>query len=313
MTLTAKQRERRKSALGASDIPAVLGRDPFRSPYDLWLEKSGRTPEEPDNSRFDVANALEPAILMLAEKKLGSKIVKPKTTFTHPGGVILANVDGMVDEFKSGQPIVEAKSTCIDGGWGDPDTDQVPDRVLIQVQIQMACAGSKVAHVARLLGKFGFKFEMYRVLFDAELAAELIKRAHAFWQGNVLADVAPEITPLNVPSLDLLGKIDREDKAVEVPPALVAEYLAANEARKAAEKTEDEIKARLVASLGDAERGTVPGFTVKYGFTKTCKFSPSEFEAAHPDLFNRFKRDGGYRKLLVSAEKPAKASKSTKE
>jgi len=313
MTLTAKQRERRKTALGASDIPAIIGKDPFRSAYDLWLDKSGRLPE-PDaaeeHDRFAVNNALEPAILQLSAMKLGRPVVKPTATFTHGAGILLANVDGMVEKFAKGQPIVEAKSTSIAEGWGEPDSDQVPSRVLIQVQMQMLCSSSKVAYVARLLGQFGFKFEMYRVEFNEKLAAELLRRAHAFWTDHVEADVAPEVTPFNIPDIDLLSQIDREDKAVEIPAEIIEQFIALNRARIDAEKAEEEAKARLIAALGDGNRGECPGFNVKYTLVKTSKFNAKKFEVAHPDLFNSFKRESGYRKLSASVAKPEKKGKA---
>ncbi len=308
MTITDKQRARRKQGLGASDIAAIIGRDPFRSAYDLWLDKTGRIPDdtEGDERRFEVNNALEPAILGLAAKRLGQPVVKPTSTFVYPGGIIMANVDGMVERFARGQPIVEAKSTCMEGDWGEEMSDQVPDRVLIQVQMQMLCSGSKVAYVARLLSKFGFAFSMYRVPFAEELAVELARRADNFWQENVAADVAPEITPFNLPSSDLLGSIDRDDHSVELDPQVVFEYIAAKEDAKKAEKIAEERRVRLLAALGDAEAGYAPGYTVKYGMVKTCKVDMKQLEAAHPDIVDKFRRDGGYRMLLA---KPVKQPK----
>jgi len=315
MTITDRQRARRKQGLGASDVPAVLGKDPFRSAYDLWLDKTGRLPEETadEAARFEVNNALEPAILQLAARRLGQPVVKPTNTFIHPGNVIMANVDGMVEKFARGQPIVEAKSTCLTGDWGDEGTDQVPDRVMIQVQMQMLCAQSGVAYVARLLSKFGFTFSLYRIPFNEGLANELLSRANAFWQNNVVRDVPPEIAASNLPDLDLLGRIDRMDNAVPVAPELVAAFLAANEARKSAEEAESVAKAKLVAALGDSERGDVPGFNVKYGFVSTNKLDAKSLEAAHPDVCAKFMKSGGYRVLRVSPIKAEKTPKGGKE
>ena len=39
--MTPEQREARRSSLGASEIAAVAGIDPFRGPWDIWAEKMG--------------------------------------------------------------------------------------------------------------------------------------------------------------------------------------------------------------------------------------------------------------------------------
>lgn len=311
MTITPKQRERRKQGLGASDVAAVIGRDPWRSAYDLFIEKTGMAETEDDPGRFEIANALEPVILQLASKKLGLPVVKPTATFQLPEGmpgcgVVMANVDGMVEKFARGQPIVEAKSTCLEGEWGEEGSDQVPDRVLIQAQIQMICAGSQVAYVARLLSKFGFSFSMYRVPLNRDLAVELLRRADDFWTNHVQTGVPPEITPTNMPSLDLLAMVDREDRAVTIPDHVVESYVALNEACKAAEKAKDDAKAVLLAALGTAERGVGAGMQVRHGLVSTSRFDAKAFEAAHPDTFNLFKRESGYRTLRVTKAKENK-------
>ena len=39
--LTPEQLERRRSSIGASDVAAILGLDPYRTGLDIWLQKRG--------------------------------------------------------------------------------------------------------------------------------------------------------------------------------------------------------------------------------------------------------------------------------
>jgi len=41
MALTTEQREIRRRYLGSSDIAAIFGMSPWKSAYDVWLEKTG--------------------------------------------------------------------------------------------------------------------------------------------------------------------------------------------------------------------------------------------------------------------------------
>lgn len=42
MPITQKQREFRRSHIGSSDIAAILGKDPYKTAYDVWLDKTGQ-------------------------------------------------------------------------------------------------------------------------------------------------------------------------------------------------------------------------------------------------------------------------------
>ena len=54
--LTQEQQARRLSGLGASEVPAVLGLDPYRSPLDVYLEKTGVLPPFEGNNFTEWGN-----------------------------------------------------------------------------------------------------------------------------------------------------------------------------------------------------------------------------------------------------------------
>ena len=47
MTITEKQLAARDSGLGSSEIAAILGRDPWRTAWDVWAVKTGRADAAP--------------------------------------------------------------------------------------------------------------------------------------------------------------------------------------------------------------------------------------------------------------------------
>ena len=60
-------REARKGGVGGSDVGAILGLNPWKTPFEVWLEKTGRA-EPPDLSgkeSVEWGNRLEP---LVAEK-----------------------------------------------------------------------------------------------------------------------------------------------------------------------------------------------------------------------------------------------------
>ncbi len=45
MPITNRQRKLRQDHIGSSDMAAILGVDPWRTAYDVWLEKTGSRSE----------------------------------------------------------------------------------------------------------------------------------------------------------------------------------------------------------------------------------------------------------------------------
>ncbi len=62
--LTLEQKAIRQTGLGATDCAAVMGLSPYKTPYELWLEKTGRKDEEAilNDSRLRLRHAHEETI-----------------------------------------------------------------------------------------------------------------------------------------------------------------------------------------------------------------------------------------------------------
>ena len=65
--------EARRGSLGGSDAAAVLGVNPYASPYSLWAEKTGRVPEKPDNEAMRLGRDLEDYVVRRWQEKTGKK------------------------------------------------------------------------------------------------------------------------------------------------------------------------------------------------------------------------------------------------
>jgi putative phage-type endonuclease len=258
MTITEKQLAARNAGIGSSEIAAILGRDPWRSAWDVWAIKTGKAEPQPENEAMRLGSALERVLLDLAGESLQRRVVAPTSTFVR--GVLRANIDGMLDRFMHGGEIVEAKTTSMTDGWGAHGTNEVPERVALQVQFQMLCAESGVAHVARLSGAFGFAFAMYRVERDDDVCEEIEATCSEWWDKHVVRDIPPEGTP----SLDTLGRMRRQAKKVDIDSTVIARERIAKANLEAAEAAYDEAKAAVLLALGDADAGTDGTWSVRY-------------------------------------------------
>lgn len=287
--ITVEQRELRKKYIGSSDAPAILGVDPHRSAYDVWLEKTGQADGFEGNADTDRGNLLEPVLLAWAENKLSAALLRDQF-IVHEDGVLAANCDGIQPKIHVGplpppltEPfVVEAKTGTNADEWGEPGSDEVPDRVLIQTHHQMYVAGPdyRVAWVPVLLPVFGrFDFRLYKVERNDELADVVAQRGVMFWREHV----EPRIPPNGcLPSLEVLKRVRREpNKSVPVADELVDRLIVARADMKQAADEVEAAQVALLTALADAEGGTYSRGVCTYLETKRKGYTvePSTFRS----------------------------------
>jgi putative phage-type endonuclease len=256
MPITAHQLEQRRNRLGSSDLAALLGLDPRRNAYDLWLQKTGKLEEpEAETGAMYAGTMFEEGVLKFAEAQLGKITRNQFRTAKDAGFPLGSNIDGLV--VSTGEP-VEAKTAGLYGPlsepWGDFGTDQVPDRVIIQAQVHCIVTLKAVCHVPVFLGSKGFG--RYTVPKDDAIADAILSEGYRFWNSHVLADLPP--TTLT-PNLSVIKRIRREpSKTVEIEQSLVEVWQTCAAAESAAKKEKEAALAAVLAALGDAEAGECP-------------------------------------------------------
>lgn len=265
--ITELQRQQRADKIGSSDAAAILGLDPFKSASDVWLEKTGRVEPFAGNEATERGQLLEPALLTFAERQLGKRFARD-VMCEHPSRLLVANLDGAVTEphdfgFHAIE-IIEAKSTVMGEEWGEEGTDQVPERVSVQVHHQFACVPTaRVAWIPVLLpGYRSFQWRMYRVDRNDELVKIVEGQGIDFMEKYV----KPQRQPSDFkPSLEVLNRVRREpEKVVPIADELVEKLIAVRTAKKRIEEACEATQAELLAALGDAEAGAYSKGMVTY-------------------------------------------------
>ena len=265
MALTPEELVERRSYMGGSDIPPLLGLSPYQNITDLWLSKTGRleVKDEAPSRPADLGSRLEPALVQLAADTRGHP-VEFNRRFTRPDAEFKScQTDGWLTDV--GEP-VEAKciglwnSRFSPHEWGTEGTDEVPYSVLVQVVWQLHVSDADVGHISALLGA-GLGHRLYRVKALPALAAEIDERVERFWTEHVLADVAPELPA----SLSAYREVIREPESItEVDEALPFEYENALVQVTDATKERDRVKAKVLQQMGDAEVGYTPYGSFSY-------------------------------------------------
>lgn len=183
--------EERKRGIGGSDIAAVLGLSPFKSPLALYLEKSGEVDddfkeseamrwgtylEQPIADAFtketDVVTFQPPEITMYRSKELTIALASPDR-------LVIPAATTIQD------PIAWYEGKNVGAHRKDEWIDEngkvvVPVQYLAQCQWENAVSGLPGTHVACLLG--GQQFVHTYVERDDLLIADMFAAADAFWK-----------------------------------------------------------------------------------------------------------------------------------
>lgn len=279
--LTEEQLRMRRSGIGGSDIPAILGVDPYRSPWNVFSEKLGIAQPKP-SSRFTTwGQKLEAVIASeYAERREGAgERLCLSPTLTHPTRKwMLGTPDRLViragrDPESVEPPLrgleIKNKGFFQSSKWGDDGDDEstVPEEVRVQCHWYMEVTGLERWDVATFIG--GNDYREFVLKADAELQALLVEVAERFWRDNVLAKRAPDIDGSEA-AWDYLSRANKltgktltaDEEAERFAKAIIA----AKGLREAAEEgknlNEQELTARLIAAGASAYNGDGWRFSV---------------------------------------------------
>ena len=306
----------RRLGIGGSDVAAILGLSKYSSPYQLWLDKTGRSELEDSTSEPSYCcNMLEDIVAKEYANRNGVKLQRFNSTIAHPKhDWMRANIDRAIinPEIAGNVRIKDGKLTtdrileCKTANqylaklWGDEQSEQVPDYYLTQVQWYMGITGASMCGLGVLIG--GQKFRSYQVAFDPELFEMLTDECSKFWHEHVQADVPPAPTTFD----DVLHRWSTHNpnqalQADDELANLVAEYKDLNATIKEASGELDTLKLQICTRMEDAEMIIAEEkrlATFKYQERNTL--DSKALKAAHPDIYEQFVKTSSTRVLRIN-------------
>lgn len=254
MSLTVEQLAERRTGLGGSDIAAALGLSPYKTAMQLYLEKRGEWDqgEPPEDSEVQWwGRMLEPIVRQRYAEETGRIVVMPPGTLRHPvHSFLLAHVDGLIDGERRGY---EGKTAFHSFGWGEEGTDQIPLPYLLQVHAYLTVTAYEVWDVCTLIGR---RFKFYEVAADAEMSEMIIAGAADFMR-RVKENDPPPLDYRHSTAIDVVKRLYPGTNGARLPAsadaiAWRASLEAAQVAKKSAESSIAEMKARLLEEMGEA-------------------------------------------------------------
>lgn len=280
--------ERRRLGIGSSDIAALAGADPYRTPLDVWLDKTGREPDGIETRPMRLGKRLEPIILGEYQEETGRRAILNGHLYQHRDvEIALATPDAFEIDLDRDGIELKAPGVRQKGEWGKSGTDEIPENYLAQVAWQMFVTGRTRWHVAALFGNEAFR--VYRIERDLELEGGLVEIAQRFWRDHVVTGKAPALDASESARRYVHSLYPRERGAlVEVKPDSWEESLVLELAQRRAEIATAEEKAaavetRVKALIGDAE-GLVQAKNFKVTWKKPKDSTKTDWEALAREL-----------------------------
>jgi putative phage-type endonuclease len=182
----------RRKGIGSSDVSAILGLNPFKTAFDVYVEKKGLVKERKATTSMKVGRAVERAIGEEYQAQTGRLLVwqgdvqhvDPERDWRrcHPDAFLTYESGGLECKHVGAR---QAKR------WGPSGTDLVPEEHVLQVVWCMSITNRDFWDIAGWLGPDDLR--IFTVLRDLELEGNVIERCDRFWRENVLAGVPPDV------------------------------------------------------------------------------------------------------------------------
>lgn len=292
--------EERRRGIGGSDAAAVVGLDPYKSAFRLWLEKTGQVKPEPAGEAAEWGKRLEPLVAEeFAVRHPEMKVRRHNKMLTHREyPFVVANIDRMLVG-PQGRGVLEIKTTGARHAdeWGP---DRAPAQYIVQIQHYLAVTGLNYGWFAVLIG--GQQYREVRIERDEELIRQLIEAEARFWQ--MVEEGTPPPADGSEDATELLERLYPEAKAeaTVLPPQadeLCRQYLQATAEIRRLEKVRDEAANRLKQLMGEYEIGRYGHWEIRWKNVTTSRLDIKALRDSHPGIAQYYTVTSTYRKFEV--------------
>lgn len=299
----------RQDGIGGSDVAAILGDSPWKSPYGLWGEKTQNIEAKDisQNPRVEAGTRLEPLIREWFQDLHPDLYVFPTdiegsiTTFVSKDRPwAMADLDGIaidLDNPKRKPIVVEIKTahTPYATEWRDPSFGNaaIPKHYLDQVLHYLSVTGWDEAYVCVLID--GWDLREYHITRDDMLIDSNDAKVDEFWTENVQKRISPPPTTkadgqsifANHPASQGIRHLTSEGEQEDFEE-LIDDWSDAKEKVQAAEAVLDAATCALKAAIGNDKGVALDSGTITWVKKTRPKTDTKAMLAEDPDLCHAY-------------------------
>lgn len=287
----------RHKHIGGSDAAAVVGLNPFCSPYSLWAEKTGKVPGFGGNLATEVGSFLEEFVAKKFEQETGKKVRRINQSILNDKyPFAIANIDRDVVGEDAGLEIkstTELNSKRFKNG-------EFPENYYGQCVHYLGVTEKKRWYLAVLIGNSKFKIYLLTriendtrpewcesmIFISDEEIASLMSAERKFWH-YVETDTAPP-TDGSGATTEAIKSVYPEggDGAVNLFGFEhdLAQYMLLDAQIKNLQTLKDEYANRVKAFMGESSRGESAGYKVSWSSQVRSTFDSKRFGLEHPEI-----------------------------
>lgn len=282
----------RTKYIGGSDIGAILGLSKYKTPLEVWMEKTGKETKAANSLPLRFGSFAEEFVAREYASATASLLLHDESMLIHPE---LSFMSAHIDRFVLGDgknlpptKILECKTAnpFAQQEWGEAGSDQVPMGYLAQCIWYMAITNIERTDLAVLFGNNDFR--IYHIERDRQLETLVLEKANNFWINHVLSDIPPSMQTTT--DYQALFSKEASGKTVEAQEniiPLLSQFHSLKEEIDCREKQIDEIKQSIMAQMKDAEILTYQDKVLATWKTPkpSYRFDSKRFQTEHPELY----------------------------
>lgn len=293
----------RQCGIGGSDVGAILGVNKYKTPFEVYLEKTEPVTEVREQSESAYwGDQFEEVVAKEFEKRTGKKVRRDRKHYKHKEySFMVANIDRKV---VGENAILECKTAnqYLANEWQD---DEVPASYLLQVQHYLFVTGAEVGYIAVLIG--GQKFVWKEVQRDEELIEVIIEAEKEFWK--MVQDKTP-------PALDGSSAAEKylkerykeaeEDKSIELGfeyKDKIKTYLDMKVQLKNFETQVKELENQIKFEIGNSEYAHAPGYSLSWKNVSSAKVDMKKLKSEYPEIYDKVIKESKSRRFSIKEDK----------
>jgi len=285
----------RSKYIGGSDIGAILGLSRFKTPLEVWMEKTGKETKQADSLPLRFGSFAEDFVAREYSRATGFELTHDESIYIHPEHAFMsAHIDRFILEVGSSSPtrILECKTAnpFSSGDWGEIGSDEVPMSYLCQCIWYMAITGIEKTDLAVLFGNSDFR--IYEVARDQGLEELVIAKATTFWNEYVLKDIPPPVqSEADCQTIFSKGDPAKSIEAGQDTLELTKRLHTLNSEIDVREEEISSIKQNIMNQMGEAELLTYQGRTLASWKAPKPSFrlDSKRLELDHPEIASNYK------------------------
>lgn len=289
----------RKKGIGGSDAAAVCGLSSFATPFTVWLDKTGRSEDIPDNERMRQGRDLEEYVARRFSELSGKKVRRVNAILQNPKYPwAIADVDRLVIGEKAG---LECKTTSTLNNKKFKD-GEFPVNYYVQCCHYMTVTEADMWYLCVVvLGQGIHTYLMTRkpvddppewldsvIVVDDEEIAALMATEREFWQ-LVENDTppAPDGEKMTEDGINrAMYPVANEEEEVTLTgmDSMASEYFRLDENIKYLTKERDKIKQEIQMQMRTAEIANIDEYRVTWKNSQRNTFDHKAFAKDHKDM-----------------------------